>query len=337
MDTIGFYIFFSFLLLLFSAFFSGSETVFFSLGRTRLAGLKKSKLKRDKKLLSMLTKPRKVLATALLGNEFVNICFSILVASFLRTIFIDRWGEEVTGVVSILVATSLLLILGEIFPKSISIRLAPKMASWVGIPFRFISFLLSPFTFLLAGIADGFIRFFGGEPNKETPLIMEEEFRHLVDLGANIGEVEPEEKKLIHNIFDFRDKVARDVMTPIEQVFALSIHRPFEKLLEEIRATQFSRIPVYGEDPDEFVGILHVRDLFGFNRRRKANETLSVEEILRPALTVAEDRKLDLVLAEFRRLKIHMAIVVNPMNTPLGIVTMGDLLSELFDEMGGLV
>ena len=262
MNTIGFYIFLSVLLLLFSAFFSSPEPVFFSLGRTRLAGLKKSKLKRDKKLLSMLTQPRKVLATVLLGNEFVNISFSILVASFLRMIFIDRWGEEVTGAVSILVATSLVLIFGEIFPKSIAIRLAPHLAAWVGIPFRFLAWLLSPLTFLLAGIADGFIRFFGGEPNKETPLIMEEEFRHLVDLGANIGELEPEEKKLIHNIFDFRDKVARDVMTPIEQVFSLSIHRPFEKLLEDIRAIQFSRIPVYGEDPDEFVGILHFPDLF---------------------------------------------------------------------------
>lgn len=319
-------------LLVLSAFFSGTETAFFSLSRAQLSRLKCSPRKRDKRLVQLLAHPRNILATLLLGNECVNVGISVLIASFLYETFAPAWGVRATAFVSVVVGTFVVLVFGEIIPKSFAIRSPLRWVPRIAIVFQWIDTFLKPARFLLAGLAGWVIRILGGEPQKETPLIMEEEFRHLVELGARVGAVEPQERELIYNVFDFSDTQVFEIMTPIESVFSLCLNQPFENILESLRKHSFSRIPVYEEVPGNFVGLLLMRDLFAFKRRREAGEVCSLQEILRPLVRVEGAKPLDVVFKKLRETRIHMAIVMRD-EKPVGIITMGDILSALFGEM----
>ncbi len=319
-------------LLLMSAFFSASETTFFSLNRSQLAKFKKSNNPLSKQLIQFLSNPRDILVTILFGNEIVNISISILIASLFYHWMGDTSWEKSTFI-SVSVATLLILICGEIVPKNVAILFAPAMAPVMALLLKPLYWILKPLRALLGGLAEKIIALFGGELKKESPLIVEEEFRYLLELGASTGQLAEEERQLIHKFLEFEEKVVSQIMTPFETTFTLNIHTPYEDLLKQVQETQFSRIPVYEGSAQNMIGVLYVKDLFQFNERHKTDPSLSIREILRQPLFISPNEQLEEILEKFREIKIHMGIVADQNKKPLGIVTMHDVLEELFGKV----
>jgi len=319
-----------FLLLCCSAFFSASETVLFSLSRLQIHRFRASKSPAARRVVNCLRKPRKWLATILLGNELVNVCISIIGASIISHYFF--YSVKVQMIIAVAIITPIVLLGGEIIPKNIAIRFSPRLAPIMVVPLGIFYRIVRPFRYLLTKIADDFVLMLGGRPEKIEPMIVEEEFRRLIDLGRREGVIVEEEREMIHNVFEFSDKVVSEIMMPAGQIFALPIDLPYERMLEEIKETLFSRIPIYEGNSDNIIGILHVRDLFTFHRRREQGGEKDIRTILRAPLFITADRKLEDLLHHFQESQVHMAIVKDDKGI-MGIVTMDDVLEELFGEI----
>ena len=319
-------------LLLLSAFFSGSETSFFSLSRSQLACFKKSGEPQAKMLLQFLSKPRDILVTLLFGNELTNIAISVFIAGFIYKIMGPE-NYETSAFVSVTVGTAIVLIFGEILPKNFAIIHASTLAPFLAYLLKPLYAILKPLRHILVAFSEWIIAKFGGELRRESPLIVEEEFRYLLELGASTGQVAEEEKEMIHKVFEFGEKIVSNIMIPMGLVFCLPVDMPYEELLKQIRETHFSRIPIYEGSSDKIIGLLYVKDLFSFDRRWKKDNNLSIRDILRPPLFVSHKKRLEDLLQEFRQTKIHMAISVNEKNRPLGVITIHDALQELFGEV----
>lgn len=321
-----------FILLCLSAFFSASETSLFSLSGVDLHKLKGQHGQTAKRLVESLREPRKILITILLGSELVNVCTSIVGAAMISRTFRTS-GVESQTFIAVAIITPIILVFGDIAPKNIAIRYAAQIAPIAIWPLRAFYELVRPLRALLNRVADRVIVLLGGNPEHSEPMIMEDEFRRLVDLGRKEGVIVEEEHTLIHNVFEFTDKVVSDIMTPVDKIFSLASDMPFDKVVNEIRSVQFSRVPFYKGDKGNIIGVLHVRDLFPIHRMEAHDETATVEGILRPPLFIEKKSPLENLLKEFQRSQMHMAIVKDEGGNMAGIVTMDDVLEELFGEI----
>ncbi len=319
-----------FILLCCSAFFAAAETSLFSLSRVQIHRFRTSKDRAERKVVECLAQPRAWLATTILGNEFMNVCISIVGASIINHYFF--YDIRIQTVIAVAIITPLILLFGDILPKNVAIRFSSKLAPVFVVPLGVFHNVVKPIRIVLAKIADGFVIFLGGRPEKLEPMIVEEEFRRLVDLGRREGVIVEEEREMIHKVFDFSDKVVADIMTPAGRLFALPVDLPYEEMLSEIRATQYSRIPLFEGGHDDIIGVLHVRDLFAFHRKRSAGGEQGVRSITRQPVFVSCDKKLEDLLRDFQQSGVHMA-VVKAGDRIAGIVTMDDVLEELFGEI----
>lgn len=319
------------LLIVCSAFFSGSETALFSLTEVKLRSDARLHVRTRDRLLGFLQAPREMLVTILTGNLFVNIGISIVGAAILNRVI--PLGVKMETLLSVVIITPILLVFGEVVPKNLSLRFARQLAAAVIGPLRLFAKLIHPFVVIFTWIADRIVVLFGGSPQESLPMMREDDFRRLVDLGRKEGVIVEEERELIHNVFDFSDKTISHIMTPAERIFALSTEQSDEEVMLAIKGKQFSRIPFYAADPAKIVGILHVRDLFSFDRRRQQGEEVSLESLLRPPLFVEPETPLEELLREFQRRRAHMALVRDGRGSLVGVVTMHDVLEELFGEI----
>lgn len=315
-----------------SAFFSASETALFSLSRLQIHNFKKSKNIAAKLVVKCLEEPRQWLATILLGNELVNVLISILGASIVNYLLGSRYSVEKEMLVSVVILTPVLIFFGDVVPKNIAVRISAILAPIVIIPLSLFHKLVKPFRVFLTKIADTVVVIFGGKPESLSPMVMEEEFRRLIDMGSEKGVIDEEEREIIHNVFDFSEKTAGSVMTPIGNVFMLSVETPYEEMLSQIRSTLFSRIPIFENNVKNIIGILHVRDLFAFHKKKLSGGEQDIRTLLREPLFVSKDEKLETLLRGFQKARVHMAIVKDNEEV-LGVVTMDDVLEEIFGEM----
>jgi putative hemolysin len=314
-----------------SAFFSGSETALFSLSRVELHGFREKPGAAASRILDLLRHPRHTIVTILLGNELVNVSMSIVGAAIVSSF--ARIDVRAQTLLAILIITPVVMIFCEIVPKTIALRHASSLAPVIVYPLSIFYDAISPLRVALTWIARRMVVLFGGSTEVEAPMVMEEEFRRLVDLGRKKGVIDEEESEIIHNVFEFTDKTAGEIMTPAERLFALPTDMPHDRLMEEIRSTQFSRVPFYEGDRSRFAGVLHVRDLFSFQMRREAGSADDMRILLRPLIFVGEATPLEELLREFQRAHMHMALVADDSGAVKGIVTMDDVLEELFGEM----
>ncbi len=319
------------LLMCCSAFFSSSETALFSLSQVQVHQFSERGGRSGKRLLALLMKPRDTLVTILLGNELVNVSISIVGAAIIsRTI---RLSVESQTILAVAIITPIIMIFCEIVPKNIALRFASPLAKKFVYPIHLFYRLIKPVRIILTAIASYMLRLFKGTTEEEGLMIMEEEYRRLVDMGKKEGAIVEEEREIIHKVFEFTDKRAGNIMTLAERIFALDIDMPYERLMEEIKSTQFSRVPFYEGNRSNFIGILHVRDLYSFNMRRAAGEDVQIRSLLRTPLFVKQGALLEDILKEFQKGRMHMALVVDDAGTFKGVVTMDDVLEELFGEI----
>lgn len=281
-------------------------------------------------IVDALMRPRKILITILLGNEFSNIALSIVGAAAVS--HMSSRGPIADMLIAVAIITPLIMILGEIVPKNLAIRFAERFAILVIVPLTLFSRIMSPLRAALTAVADFFISLFGGSAT-EQPMIMEQEYRQLIDLGRREGVIIEEERKLIHNIFEFSDNVVTTIMTPANRIFSLNIATPYEKILEQLKSEGYSRVPFYETHRENIIGILHVQDLFTFDARRHAASIDSLRELLIPPLFVEPNQKLEDLLRDFRQKRIHMALVKKSGGPIEGLITMHDVLVNLFGEI----
>lgn len=314
-----------------SAFFSGSETALFSLSKVDVHRLSSSGRKSAQKVVKYLKKPRETLVTILFGNELVNLSISIVGAAIVG--HSGSVGIEKGTILSVALVTPLLLVFGEIIPKNISIQFSQSLSEIVIWPLHFFYIVIRPLRAVFTAIADSFVLLFGGEKKPVlAEMIMEDEFKKMVDLGNREGVIVEEEKELIHNVFEFTDKVVADIMTPRGEILFVRADSPLENIFEELKSTHFSRVPVVEGEADEVVGILHVRDLIPSMKKDFASEGF-LKKVLREPLYVDSTTSLELLLKEFQRTQMHMALVKDEHGMIVGLVTMADVLEELFGEM----
>jgi CBS domain containing-hemolysin-like protein len=262
-----------------------------------------------------------------IGNELVNVSLSSVIAALLIPM-IPAYGE----IVALAAGTLTILILGDITPKCIVWPRAKSFSLFSARPLLFFSRIVAPVRFLMEIMAKGILRLLGGgEVAGKKAAFTEREFRALVDVSGESGTLDPGERELIHNIFELTDQRAGEIMTPIADVFMVPVDIPRPELLAQFRKYRRSRIPVYRGERRDVFGILYLRDLL--RPPAEGEEEVPLSGLLKPPFVVPTSKKLPLLLREFQRLKVHLALVVDEFGEIVGIVTLEDVLEELFGEI----
>ncbi|MDY6966638.1 MAG: hemolysin family protein [Halobacteriota archaeon] len=313
-----------FLLLLLSAFFSGSETAIISLSKAKVRYLADEGIRRAKTLQKLLEDPHRLLSTILLCNNFVNIAASAIATSLAIDYFNSYGVAFATGGMTFLILT-----FGEITPKRVAIRHAERFSLLVAGPIAVLSFVLFPISRVLNAITDPFVKLTGGE-DRENPLVTEEEIRTLVDVGEKEGVFEENEREMIHRVFELGDTVVRELMTARTDMVSLEVKQSMEECLDLITSHGYSRIPVFEERMDNIVGVIYAKDILSYIWKK---EKPQVKEIMRPPYFVPETKMVDELLKEFQRGKMHIAIVIDEYGGTSGLITIEDIIEEIFGNI----
>ncbi len=315
-----------FILLVFSGATSAVETALTSVNRLRIKTLAEQNVHRAVTLERVLEHPGRFLATILVLNNLVNIS-AASIATVLASFYFERFPAAIaTGVM-----TFLILVYGEITPKTFAAQNAERIALAVAGLMNVLIVVLSPIVRILVAIANFFIKLFGGQTIKEVPFVTEEELKALVTMAEEEEVIEEEEKELIHSIFEFGDTVAREVMVPRMDMVAVDAEAPVEEVLSLIVKEGHSRIPVYQETIDNIIGIVYAKDIL--IQMSKGKVDISLRQLVRPAYFVPESKKVNELMRELQRKRQHMAIVVDEYGGTAGLATIEDLLEEIVGEI----
>jgi CBS domain containing-hemolysin-like protein len=305
-------------LIFLSGFFSSAETALFSISKAKARHLAKDKGKKNKLIKKMKEDPHKLLSTILIGNNLVNVAASALATALTIKLVANHAVGIATGVMTLAI-----LIFGEIFPKSLATRNNVLIARLVIMPLYWLSILFSPIILFL-----NFIPQITGKIQRKQK-VTEEELMTFVEVVEEEGEIKEEERELIHNIFEFDDTNASEIMTPRADMYVIDADEKLD--LEGIMQSGFTRIPVIEDDIDHVVGILNIKDLF--MEQARANGELEVRQIMNKPYFVPEYKKLDSLLQQFKKRKQHMAIVVDEHGGVSGLITLEDALEEIVGEI----
>jgi len=312
-----------------SAFCSGTEVALFSIRRIERQQLGKGLV--DRRIRAMLELPRRLVATVLVGNEAFNGVLAVLAFVVLEQWF-SRW-EALW--LALGVALPLIVLITEITVKTLAAKAPLAWSRLFVLPLSAFALVVLPARLVVQLLAGLVLRPFGLATRPRAPRdLSEEEFRTLVDAGSAQGQVDARERRLIHRVFEFNDKNVGQVMTPRERIFALSYDLPAQRLVKELAARGFSRVPIYQKSPDNVQsldnirGILNAKDLV----RTTAGQPLGrpLGELLHEPLFVPRTTPVKRLFLTFKQKKVHMAIVVSEYGKVLGLVTMDDLLAQIF-------
>lgn len=304
-----------------SAFFSATETAYMSLNRVRIKNMANDGDRRARRVMKLLDSYDRLLATVLIGNNIVNIS-SASIATVLFVSFFKNNGATVSTVVMTLVV----LIFGEITPKSLAKEAADSFALKVAGPVTVLNTLFFPLSFLLIHLKSAVSRLIRVE---KSGGITEDELLTLVDEAEQDGGIDSGEKELFHNVIEFTDLDAGDILTPRIDVVAIDIEETPTELQKLFEETGFSRIPVYRETIDNIVGVVNEKD---FHRNLRGTEN-TIESILQPALFIPPSVKISELLKQLQQKKVHIAVVVDEFGGTEGIVTIEDIVEELVGEI----
>ena len=313
-------------LLLLSAFFSSTETAFSSVSKIRLKNLADNGNKKAKTALYVAERYSKALTTILVGNNIVNIANSALATVF----FVNIFGEAQGTVISTVVITIVVLIFGEVLPKNIAIDNAEKICITFAPVLKFLMVLLTPLSIILMGI-NKLYKKLARNGNHQEPSVTEDELKYIIESIEEEGVLEQQESELVQSALEFDEKTAEEILTPRVDMVAIDIDDPVEEITELVLKERYSRIPVYRDNIDKIIGVLHTRDYL--EALINNNEKPNIEAMLQPAHFIYKTKKLSALLADFKYNKIHLAVVTDDYGGILGIVTMEDLLEQIVGEI----
>ena len=258
---------------------------------------------------------------------------SHLIAPLLETVGIT--SERVVSIIAVALGFAVItyahLVFGEQAPKYFSIQRAEGTALWISRPLRLFLFLFRPLVWLVNTSTNFVLRPWGIRLGEEMEAHSEEELRIMISSAVSSGELEPEEHEYLTNVFDFGDKVAREVMVPRPDIEALPYDAPLSELVEKAAFGRYTRYPVYEEDLDHVLGAVHIKDLF--RAAKEGPETFDIRGIIRDCLVVPENKPIEQILREFQRRKLQMAIVIDEWGSVEGLITIEDILEEIVGEI----
>lgn len=314
-----------FVLLVMSALFSASETAVTSLGQTKLYALRETEPRLARHIDWLLKSRQNVLSTILVANNLVNIAASSIGTALASQIF--SFG----GVYwSVLTMTLLIVVFGEVIPKSVALVKPVSLFRWLLPITHGISILLIPFVWLLNGVVRLMGKITHMDMSLENSLVTREEIEQVVKIGEVSGALEESERRMIDGIIAFEETRVSEIMVPRTDLDLISLDMTLDEVMELVTNTGRSRIPVYDETPDNIVGILYVKDLLAL-LRQKAPFDLST--IMRPPLFVPETMKIQGLFTTMRLKRIHLAVAVDEYGGTAGIVTMEDMLEEIVGDI----
>jgi CBS domain containing-hemolysin-like protein len=313
-------------LLVVSAFFSGSEIAIFSLERHQLSALLENEEDADPRaqLLQRLREdPHRLLVTILVGNNVVNIAMASI-ASVLLAATVSPGAAVVATTVGV---SALVLIFGEITPKSYGVANAERLALRVAGPIATVERLLFPLVFVFDTVSRGLNRITGGG-EIERPYVTREEIEALLKTGERVGAIAETEHEMVEGVFDLGSTTAREVMVPRVNLVAVDVETPLEEIVEVCATNRLTRVPVYQGTLDEIVGIADIRDV-----ERAMLEGNDLDDVLLPVLQVPEGREIDDLLAEMQAERVTMVVVRDEFGETEGILTIEDILEEIVGEI----
>jgi gliding motility-associated protein GldE len=312
------------LLLVASALISSSETSFFSLKPADIEDLESRTDSKSLTVLKLRENPKMLLATILIGNNFVNVTITLL-ATYIVSEMFDMVNHPVAAfVMEVIVITSLVLIIGEITPKVLAAKRPVKFARFMARPLQVLMAVFSPLSKLLVNSTS----FMDKHLEKKKADISTDDLSAAVDIATEAS-TPLEEKNMLKGIATFTEKEVSSVMKPRIDIVAVEQSVPFREMLESVIQSGFSRIPVYEESLDKVSGILYVKDLLPYLDA----QTFEWRMLLRPAFFVPENRKINDLFQDFREKKIHIAIVVDEYGGTSGLITMEDVIEEIVGEI----
>lgn len=317
-------------LLLTSGFFSGSEVALFGLRRVDREQLTNSGRSVDAVVKRLIGQPKRLVVSVLIGNEVVNMTIAAITAS----LWLPAWSEAAPwgiAALSVLASAAIVILFGEVIPKTLAIQQPIAWARQAAHPMAVFAFVITPLRWVIQGLTEVFARPLGGTGRPRAANLSEEEFRKLVDAGSADGQVDARERRLIHRVFEFGDKNVGQVMTPRDKIFALAYDLPMARLVKEVAARGFSRVPIYQRSLDNVRGILNAKDLVKATAGEAPARVLS--ELLHEPLYVPRTTPVARLFHTFKQKKVHLALVVSEYGKLLGIVTMDDLLALLFGDI----
>ncbi|MBU0732494.1 hemolysin family protein [Patescibacteria group bacterium] len=315
------------ILILLSGFFSGVEIAFFSLRHSRVDVLEKQKIKSAFTIKKLKDNPDRLLITILIGNNLVNIGAASL-ATVVATEILGSIGAGVaTGVM-----TFLILLFGEIIPKSFSQRHPVGVATRTAKLILFLEYLFLPISYLLSLLSKVVNKIFGADEGGEVD---EEEVKAMAHMGAKTGGLEKGEEELINRIFLFNDITAEDVCVVKSEMVVLNVEQPIEQILNIIEQSGFSRFPVYQGRPGNIIGVLHAKEILDALSLQKNKDItkINIKDIITKPYFIPEGKKIDDLLHDMQSKQVHMAIVVDETGEVTGSVTLEDLIEELVGEI----
>ena len=325
MDTTGVIQIVTLVILVFlSGFFSSAETAYSTVNRVRIRTLAQENHKGALRVLGILDQYGKMLSAILIGNNIVNLSAS----SVATTLAIKIWGSYIVGIVTG-VLTFVILIFGEIIPKTWAIQRSEKITLMYSRTIRLWMTVLTPIIFIIDKLSNWILRFLHISSDGNNFSITEKELKTYVDVSHEGGVIESEERELIYNVFDFGDTVAKDIMIPRIQMTTIPMDATYQELLSTFQDSMFTRIPVYDDDPDHIIGVVNIKDFILV----KDKEKFQLKKILREAYYTYEYKSVSDLLMEIREKSLSIAFVLSEYGATVGMITMEDMIEELVGEI----
>lgn len=334
-------------LIVLNAFFAASEIALISLNDNKIRLMAEQGNKKAKLLQKLLSEPSRFLATIQIGITLGGFLASAFAAESFSGRLVDllkltgvpipqEWLKNISVIIITLVLSYFNLVLGELVPKRLAMKKSEAISMVAVQPLSFLSMVTGPFVKLLTLSTNFFVRLLGVDPNEEDEKVTEEEIRMMVDVGEEKGTIHETEKLMINNIFEFNNKTVSDIMTHRTEIVALPVEEDLDGVITFINAEKYSRVPVFEENIDNIIGILHSKDLIEYALTDAPKEAFSLKEIIRQPYFVPASKKTDELFKELQRNKTHMAVIIDEYGGTAGIATMEDLVEEImgniFDE-----
>ena len=307
-----------------SAFFSSSETALVTVNKIRMKNMAENGDKRAAKVLKVTSDSGKMLSAILIGNNIVNIFASSLATILAIDIFGSIGSGIATGVLTIVI-----LIFGEVTPKTMATIKADSFALAIAGIIDVLMFVLTPIIFIINKMSSGVLFVLHVNPNEADTAMTEDEIRTIVDESQESGAIEDEEREMIHNVFDFGDSLAKEVMIPRIDMTFLQADASFEELIEIYRENKYTRLPVYEDSTDHVIGIINMKDVILIENLEK----FSIRDIIREPFFTYEHKNTADLFVEMRKSSIPLAIVLDEYGVTAGMITLEDLLEEIVGEI----
>mgnify|MGYP002345340276 FL=1 len=313
------------ILLLLSAFFSSAETAFTTVNKLRIRSLAEENNKKAKLINKLIENPSKMLSAILIGNTIVNLSAVSIATAFA----ISRFNSIGAGIV-IAILTLLILIFCEMTPKFIATIHSEKLSFRYIKLINFLIKLFTPLIFILDKISQGILLLIHINPGEKVSTITEDELRSIVDVSHEEGVIESEERRMINNVVDFGDSLAKDVMVPRIDMVLVEDSLTYDEVIELYSVDKYTRMPVYDESIDNIIGIINIKDLFFFTGNK---DNFCIRDIMREPYFTYEYKKTSELFLEMRKDSIPMAIVLDEYGSTAGLITLEDLLEEIVGEI----